>query len=382
MTDPLENPSHEASSGRFLAGGVLILLTAALGVGGLAATKALRQRRESEARKAEHDLGPRVRTARLNAGGGDRALTLSAEALPFLSTTVYAKLSGFLKEIYVDKGSPVSAGQVIAVIESPETDRDFQALKADADNKRRNAQRAEALGRQQLVSKQEVEQAQADARMAEARLESQGVLKAYQVVKAPFSGVVTQRFADPGALVQNASSSATSALPLVSVAQVDRLRVSLYLDQSVAPQVKAGIAVSIHATERPDMVREARIARVNGSLDPRTRTLLAEVDLDNHDHAFLPGGAVQVELKVKTPARLEIPVEAIILQGGLPFAAVVDSGQKVHFAALQLGDEELQRVRVLGGVKAGDEVILNPSADLREGAKVRPVKVDEGKPGS
>ena len=379
MSEPLENRDHEATAGRFMTGGILLLVAAALAVGGLVGYKALGQRREALARRTELDLGPRVRTALVGASGGDRGITLSAEALPFLSTTVYAKLSGFLREIHVDKGSAVSAGQVIAVIESPETDRDFQALKADADNKRRNAQRAESLAKQQLISDRELEQAQADARMAEAKLESQGALKAYQVVKAPFSGVVTQRFADPGALVQNASTS-TSALPLVTVAQVDRLRVSLYLDQSLATQVKAGMPVSIRATERPELVREARITRVNGSLDPRTRTLLAEVDLDNHDHAFLPGGSVQVDLKVETPSRLEIPVEAITLQDGRPYAAVVDTAQKIHFVALRLGDEERQRVRVLDGVKAGDEVVLNPSADLREGAKVRPVKDNETKP--
>ena len=379
MSEPLESLDHEPSSGRFLTWGALFLVVALVSVGALAGCKALAQRQEAKSRRAELDLGPQVRTARIDASGGDRGITLSAEALPFLSTTVYAKLSGFLREIKVDKGSVVSSGQIIAVIESPETDRDFQALKADADNKRRNAQRAEALGKQQLISDRDLDQALADARMAEAKLESQGALKAYQVVKAPFGGVVTQRFADPGALVQNAANS-TSALPLVTVAQVDRLRVSIYLDQSVAPQVKAGTPVSIRATERPNLVREARITRVNGSLDPRTRTLLAEVDLDNHDQAFLPGGSVQVELKVQTPSRLEIPVEAITLLNGRPYAALVDSKQMIHLVALTLGEEERQRVRVLGGVKAGDEVVLNPSADLNDGAKVRPIKIEGVRP--
>lgn len=371
MSDQLQAPEQAASSGKFVAGGVLLLLLSALGVGALVGTKKLDQRHETEGRRAELDKGPMVRTTRIEQGGGERSLTLQGEALPYFSTTLYAKLSGFLRQINVDKGSSVTAGQVIAVIESPETDRDFQALKADADNKRRNAQRAESLGKQQLISDREVEQAQADARMSEAKLESQGALKAYQVVKAPFNGVITQRFADPGALVQNASNSATAALPLVIVAQVDRLRVSLYLDQSVASQVKVGARVTVRSAERPDLVREAHISRVNGSLDPRTRTLLAEVDLDNHDRAFLPGAAVQVDLKVKSASRLEIPAEAITLQSGRPFAALVGPEQKIHLVALTLGDEELQRVRVLGGVKEGDVVVLNPGADLQEGMKVQ-----------
>ena len=178
MSEPLESLDHEPSSGRFLTWGALFLVVALVSVGALAGCKALAQRQEAKSRRAELDLGPQVRTARIDASGGDRGITLSAEALPFLSTTVYAKLSGFLREIKVDKGSVVSSGQIIAVIESPETDRDFQALKADADNKRRNAQRAEALGKQQLISDRDLDQALADARMAEAKLESQGALKA------------------------------------------------------------------------------------------------------------------------------------------------------------------------------------------------------------
>ena len=373
MSEHLQGSEQPPSSGKFVAGGILLLILAALGVGALVGIKKWNQRHDSESRRAELDKGPIVRAARIEQGGGERTFTLQGEALPYLSTTLYAKLSGFLRQINVDKGSPVSRGQVIAVIESPETDQDFKALKVDADNKHRNAQRAESLGKQQLLSERDVEQAMADARMADAKLQSSGALKAYQVVKAPFNGVITQRFADPGALVQNASNSASAALPLVTVAQVDRLRVTIYLDQTVASQIEVGAQVTVRAAERPDLVRKARISRVNGGLDPRTRTLLAEVDLDNHDRAFLAGGSVQVELKVKAASRLEIPAEALLLQNGRPFAAVLGVDQKVHFVPLTLGDEERQRVRVLAGVKEGDRVILNPGLELQEGTRVRVV---------
>ncbi len=371
MSEPLQIQEQPPSSGKFVAGGVLLLILAALSVGALVGEKKWHQRRDAEARRAEITKGPIVRSVRIGQGGGERAFTLEGEALPFLSTTLYAKISGFLRQINVDKGSFVSKGQVIAVIESPETDQDFQALKADADNKRRNAQRAESLGKQQLLSERDVEQALADARMADAKLESSGALKAYQVVRAPFSGVITQRFADPGALVQNASTSASAALPLATVAQVDRLRVTIFLDQAVASQIKVGAMVSVRAAERPDLIRQARISRVNGELEPRTRTLLAEVDLDNHDRAFLAGGSVLVDLKVKAAARLEIPAEAISLQNGRPYAAILGADQTIHLAPLVLGDEERQRVRVLAGVKEGDVVVLNPGADLQEGTRVQ-----------
>jgi RND family efflux transporter MFP subunit len=372
MSKQLQDQEPPPSSGKFVEGGALLLILTALGVGAVVGVKKWNQHREFESRHTELGKGPIVRGARIEQGGGERTYVLQGDALPYLSTTLYAKLSGFLRQINVDKGSAVSADQVIAVIESPETDQDFQALKADADNKLRNSKRAESLGKQQLLSDRDVEQAQADARMAEAKLKSTGALKAYQVVKAPFAGVITQRFADPGALVQNASNS-TSALPLVTVAQVDRLRVTIYLDQTLASQVAVGALVTVRAAERPDLIREAHISRVNGGLDPRTRTLLAEVDLDNHDRAFLAGGSVQVELKVKAGTRLEIPAEAITLKNGRPFAVVLGVDNKVHLAPLTLGDEERQRVRVLGGVKEGDTVILNPGLELQEGTRVRVV---------
>ena len=158
---------------------------------------------------------------------------VQGEALPYLSTTLYARASGFLKEIRVDKGSAVRKGQLLARIEGPELDRDLEALQADTENKRRNAERAAALFDQKLISARDAEQAQADARMAEARLASLGVAKAYQEIRAPFDGIVTQRFVDPGAVVQNASTS-VNVQPVLTVAQVDRLRVTVYLGQALA----------------------------------------------------------------------------------------------------------------------------------------------------
>ncbi|WLT31234.1 efflux RND transporter periplasmic adaptor subunit [Geothrix sp. PMB-07] len=362
--------SERPESPTFKLGGLLTVAAAALGLGVILWSKQSGLKEETRQRKAEVEAGPRVRVLRLGAQSSDRNLSLQGEALPFASTTLYAKVSGFLRSIPVDKGSAVSAGQVVAVVESPETDRDTQALQADADNKRRNAERSRALGKDGLLSPRDVEQAEADAKVAAEKLASQTTLKGYQVVRAPFSGVVTQRFADPGALVQNGGTT-SSAQPLVTLAQVDRLRVTFYLDASVASLVKPGTLVDVRPAERPELVRPVTVSRVAGALDPRTRTLLAEADLDNRDGAFLAGGFVQVSLKVKASSRFAVPTEAVVLRDGKSLAAVVQADGRVRFQVLQLGEEEDQRIRVLGGLQPGDTVVLNPPFGLKDGDKVQ-----------
>jgi RND family efflux transporter MFP subunit len=264
----------------------------------------------------------------------------------------------------------VTKGQVVAVVESPETDRDTQALQADADNKHRNAERSHSLGKDGLLSPRDVEQADADASMAAEKLASQATLKGYQVVRAPFSGVVTQRLADPGTMVQNGGTTST-AQPLITLAQVDRLRVTVYLDGSVAPLVKAGTLVEVRPSERPELVRQVKVSRVAGALDPKTRTLLVEADLDNHDGAFLAGGFVQVSLKVKASSRFAVPTEAVVLRDGKSQAVVVQADGRVRFQVLQLGEEEDQRIRVLNGLQPGDTVVLNPPFGLKDGDRVQ-----------
>jgi RND family efflux transporter MFP subunit len=362
--------NERPESPAFKRGGIITLLVAAGGVGALLMAQQAGHRREAQRLQAVAMAGPLVRTSRIDLQGGDRGLVLQGEALPYVSTTLYAKVSGFLRSIPVDKGTAVAKGQTIAVVESPETDRQAQALQADAENKRRTAERSRALGRDGLLSPQDVEQAVTSAQVAEATLASQATLKGYEVVRAPFSGVVTQRFADPGALIQNGGST-SSAQPLVTLAQVDRLRISFYLDASVAAAVKVGTEVEVRPVDHLDVARTLRVSRLSGALDPRTRTLLAEADLDNRDGAFLPGSFAQVTLKIKVPARLAVPEEALVLREGNPFAVVLQADGRVRFQALQLGDEAGQKVRVLQGLKEGDVVLLNPPMGLKDGDRVQ-----------
>jgi RND family efflux transporter MFP subunit len=336
---------------------------------------------QAQARQRMAQAGPLVRTLVMGEGGTLGEAMVQGEALPFLSTTLYARASGFLKEIRVDKGSLVRKGQLLAVIEGRELDQDLAGLKADAENKRRNAERYAALLKDKLISAKDAEQAQADARVAEAKVASLGVARAYQEVRAPFDGVVTQRFVDPGAMVQNASAS-TNVQPLVTVAQVNRLRVTFYLDQVMARRVKTGDPVRVLPGQDPaqDLAKaqQARISRLAGALDPRTRTLTAEVDLDNRQGLFLPGGSVQVILGQSAQKGFTLPLEAVTQRQGKPVALVVDGASRTHVRPLTLGEDNGQRVRVLQGLQPGERVVLNPVPGLAEETLVRLAESGKG----
>lgn len=374
------NPSRESQnppamdthplSKSILRGGAILIILGGVSVAGIFVHQNRSLARETKARQQAADAGPIVRTLVVGSGGTLGEQVFQGEALPYLSTTLYARASGFLKEIRVDKGVTVRRGQLLAVIESQETDQDLAALRADAENKRRNAERSAALLRDKLVSAKDAEQASADAKMAQAKLDSLGISKGYQQVRAPFDGVVTQRFADPGALVQNASSS-TNAQALVTVAQVNRLRVTFYLDQAAATKAKGGDAVTVISTTPPIQKRVGTISRLSGALDPRTRTLTAETDLDNQDGVFLPGGSVQVALGRPGSSGFNLPLECVAQRQGKPFALVVDGKSRTNLRPLILGEDNGQRVRVLQGLQSGDRVVLNPPPGLGDGSLVR-----------
>ena len=144
-----------------------------------------------------------------------------------------------------------------------------------------------------------------------------------------------------------------------------------FLDQATAALAKVGQAVDVAPAERPDRVRSVRIARLAGTLDIRTRTMLAEAELDNRDGAFLGGGYVQLTLHLpKGSGAIQVPSEAIILRGTAAFAAAV-AGGRVKLLPLALGEDVGSQVRVLKGLQAGDRIILNPAAGLKDGDAVQ-----------
>jgi len=353
--------------------GIWTVVVAAVIVAVVFAFKQISFHRETKAREREIAAGPHVQVARAAPSPTQHMLTLIGEARPFASVTLYAKVSGFLTHVRADKGDRVQKGQLLAIVESPESTHDYQGAVADARNKRAIADRIKPLLEQKLVSQQEADQAFADADVAESKVKSLGAVSGYQEIRAPFDGRVTARFADPGALVQSAANAQTSALPLFTVSQVDRLRIYMYVDQKDAASVKNGIPVVIGLDERPDVHLRAAVTRFSGELDPRTRMLLAEVDLENQTGVLVPGSFVKVSMTVQTPSYIQVPVEALVLRDAKTYVPVVTSSDTVSYRAVDVADNDGENVRLLSGLNAGEAVALNMGASLPEGSRVQPL---------
>jgi RND family efflux transporter MFP subunit len=358
------------SPSRFRLAGIALALLVLATVGVLLFAQQRTLSKEGASRKAEVEAGPKVHTMAVGGGPGGSALTFQAEALPWASVTLYAKIGGFLKEIRVDKGSLVKKGELLAVVRSPETEKQTLALKSNYENLQRVADKYVQLGRDKIASDLDVENALAAAQVAKQNWLSQTELEGYQKLVAPFSGMVTARFVDPGAFIQNASSS-TASQQIVTVADVSRLRVTFFLDQNSASLVHVGEEVDVSPTEHPDLVSKGKISRMAGTLDLRTRTMLAEADLDNRDGKFMGGGYVRLVLRLpKGNGRIEIPSDALLMKGDKPFVAALEGGQ-VRQQALILGEDIGSRVRVLQGLSNGTRIILNPNPGLKDGDKVQ-----------
>jgi RND family efflux transporter MFP subunit len=359
--------------GAALAAGAFVVVALA------AVLKHFSVRREAAARATELAQGVRVRVAQARMSSPARSVVLTGELKPYQSVTLYAKVSGYLSQVSADKGDRVVKDQVLGVIESPETDRQYDAAKADADNKSRIAERYKPLLANKLVSQQEADQAFSDADMAQSRLGQLKVMKEYEQLRAPFDGVVAARFADPGALVQNAENASTGALPVFTVAKTDRLRVTFYVDQKDAPYVRRGTPVRVSLSERPEVGVSAAVTRVSGSLDDRTRTMLAEVELDNREGRFVAGGFAQVALEVKAAPQLEIPVEALVTRDNKEMAPVILGG-RVAYRPVVVADNDGRFVRIVSGLNAGESVGLNLGNSVNDGdvVEVVPAEADGG----
>jgi membrane fusion protein, multidrug efflux system len=363
---------RRGSSWLYIAGFVLVVVAA---MGAFILFTHQRTRVEAATQTLTHaeQKGPTVEVATAHKVAGSDAMRLIGEAHPFQTAIVYAKVGGYMRSIAVDKGDYVHSNQVLAVIESPETDQQYQAAVADAHNKELIAGRMATLVKKQVVSQQMADQADADAAVSKAQAEQLRNLKSYEQIQAPFSGTVTARYADPGALIQNAAAAQTSALPVVEISETGRLRVYVYADQAHAAFVRQGDPVTIVDQAHPGVKVEARVTRTSGEIDPKTRTLLVEIDIDNPHNRILAGSFVQVELKVRMPQYIELPSDTLIVRGGQTFVAVVTPENTVKFTQVVVVNQTGEIARILSGLNEGERVARNLGERVPEGGQVQPV---------
>jgi RND family efflux transporter MFP subunit len=373
---------------------ILVLLAIALGYG--AGRRGLQDDGVAAAAEQRRDFVPAVRVAPVRPAGATISVTLPATTSAFESANIFARSTGYILHRYVDIGDRVKAGQPLVDITAPELDHQIaqaqanlsqlqaalQQAQANRDLANSNWTRDKPLVEKGWVTPQQgdndrltlaaqtaaVGVAEANVKQQQAQLMVLGQQKDYQHVVAPFDGVVTQRNIDVGTLVQ---ADATSGTFMFTVMRSNELRIQLYVPQSEAFGIAPGVEAVIRVPEIPDRTFSGNGARAVKALQPCTRTVLTEIDVPNPDEALAPGIYCTVELRIprKTPAVL-VSADAIIFNGdGLHVAVAEDGVARLH--KVEIARDFGREVEVRDGVRAGDQLILNPPADLADGAKVR-----------
>jgi RND family efflux transporter MFP subunit len=345
---------------------VLLVVSVVVCAAGLLTLMLLRHHRESkeaQARKEEAAKGPVVTVATVEVTAGRRDVTLPADVRAFNQATLYAKSLGYLQSISVDRGDRVKQDEVLGVIESPETDQQVIAAVSDLAVKERDVKRARNLAPRGVMTKQELDRAEGDYKVSLANLARVRALQGYQQLRAPFAGVVTQRYVDVGALVQ-------TGVPIVDMADVGVLRVTVYVGQEVAPYLKLHTPATLTQEERPDVKIEAAVSRISAALDPKSRTMQCEIWIDNSHWNLYPGLYLRATLHVDVPPLPTVPSEAVFLREDKLYVAVIE-GDHARFVTVQPGLDDGKTLQIQHGLKGGETVAINFPSDLPDGAKVR-----------
>jgi len=319
------------------------------------------------------ERGPRVQVVTVQQGPRERVITLLGDARPMLTATLYGKLSGYLKAIHVDRGDQVKAGQVLAEIDSAETESQYNSAVNDRENKRRIAERSRELAAHGTASIQARDQTETDFRIATARVAELETLRSYQILRAPFDGTITARFIDPGALVQNAATNQTSSQPVLTIADTSRLRVNVYVEQRDVPDVHVGDLAEVSDGANSERKVQARVARTSGQLDPRTRTLFVELEVDNSSRFLVPGSFAYVTLRVPVESYPEIPVAGLVIRGSNTFVADVGDDSLVRFSPVKVASTDGIRVRLTEGARVGQRIALNLPDEVGNNSRIQPV---------
>jgi RND family efflux transporter MFP subunit len=338
------------------------------------------ERAQRNSLQGEVARGPRVQVVRVERSAGHRKVSLPGDVRGYSQATVYAKLSGYVREVLVDRGDRVQQGQLLATIESPETAADARAAQQSAAIAGVTARRYEGLAPAGVVSAQERDNIDAQQRISQATLGRERALLQYTQVHAPFAGTVTARYVDPGALVPAATGSTQSALPIVDLASVDTLRVLVYVGQDVAPFVKPGDHAEVWQDELPERRIPATVTRTAGGLELRTRTMQVEVDVDNRSWGMLPGTFAHVEIAIDEPPSVRLPTDALAIREGQTKVARIED-ERVRYASIDVGYNDGKVVRVLRGLEGGETVALDPPAYLMDGDRVQVQREEDAGPG-
>jgi RND family efflux transporter MFP subunit len=351
----------------------------------------------------------------------EESLALSGAFRPFQEVDVHAKVAGYIREIYVDVGDKVKQGQTLAILEVPELNAQVMGAEATIRRTRESIRRAQSQiqqaesahtaahfayarlkqasqARPGLIAEQELDdalakdqeseaqvssaraalaEAQSELSVSEAERNRLAALEAYSHITAPFSGVVTKRYADTGALIQAGTSSSTQALPVVRLAEWSKLRLVLPVPESAVPQIHLGSVVNVRVAAL-NRTFAGKVARFADALDQATRTMETEIDVQNSDGTLVDGMYAETTLILNQKKNaLTIPIEAVQRDESGSTVLVVDHEGRIRERQVKLGEEGNSRVEVLSGLAEKDEVVIGNHSQFSPGQLVQPRIIDE-----
>lgn len=330
---------------------------------------------------------PTVSVAPAKTGASVETLVLPGNVTAFTDSPIYARTEGYLDRWYYDIGAKVKKGALLAVISTPELDKqvaqaesDLATAQATANNARIQAERYSGLVKSDAVSQQDtdtfVNQAAATAstvKSAEANLQRLRELQSFEKVYAPFDGVVTARAVDTGQLISSGSGQGAGT-ELFHMQALKTLRVYTNVPQLFSQAMKRGKKVDLTFPEYPGKTFEGTLVRTADAIDPVSRTLLIEIDLDNHSGQLMPGSQAQVHFKAPSATSTYIvPASALIFRRqGMQVATVTDGsdGMVAHLVPVTIGQDDGATVQIVSGLNPGDRVIQDPPDSLIDGEKV------------
>ena len=332
------------------------------------------------AQRTQELAPPTVIAATPRQGAPIDSFVLPGNVTAWTDSPIYARTSGYLTRWYFDIGSRVKKGALLAQIATPEVDQqlaqaqaDLNTAQANANNARIQAERYTGLVKSDAVSRQDtdtfVNQAAATAaavRSAQANVERLRELQSFEKVYAPFDGVITARSIDTGQLIDTGAGK-----ELFHLQAIQTLRVYANLPQIYSQKVKRGSKIDLAFAEHAGKIYQGTLARTSDAIDPASRTLLVEIDVDNRAGELLPGSMAEVHFKrpAAGPAFI-VPAAALLFRKEGLRVGVVVNGNVAHLVPVVIGEDDGAYVQIVTGLSAGDRVIQDPPDSLIEGEKI------------
>jgi membrane fusion protein (multidrug efflux system) len=372
-----------------VASAIAVILVCAISAGIVLANQ-MRLQSQTEQLGAQADRGPRVLVETIHPSESAREYEIPITIRGYVETPVYSKIPGYLKTIYVDKGDRVKKDQVIAILESPETDKEVADALANYKLQAITYQRYQYLFEQQVVPQQTADNWHASMLQAQAFYQQNLAMQGYEVVRAPVDGIITARYFDPGAMIPAATTPVsanaspgyptnTTSSPIVAMATLQPLRIYAYAPQPLSPLIHDGDRASVVVAEYPGQKFEGTVTRHPDALDEGSRTMLVEVDLPNRDLKLMPGMYGNVRLTTAPVAGgLVAPDDSLVFKDDKVYLPVVRDN-RLHLAEVHLGHDNGVEVVVSGDVRDGDLVAMSVGQAVNDGEPVQPVTQNPGK---